>query len=401
MDLLLEDLLQRWTLAFDELDSLSQRRSEIRTVQYADSFRYDLGKFDRNSFPSGGPLTTDKGQITPFSPHEYGFNDKGLPCYTTFGHDHNQIFWEGYYCYTDDLVEFVEFCLTSGIPSAIQRIKYQNGRKISWQSMSINGRGTGYSRSSMSKEEIINRIKNEGFSLIYTVTSFQYDPSGKIEKAFSNHKSSGIGEYTSYDEYAYDKNGELDTIRTFFEKGSNRLTYCRVPENTDPESLMDELAANMAQAVLAALASAEIEEPIALLELSYHYADNYYPLLVYQSAQEVEDALENEDFSFTPTYYDDAVSVDRSPFERLFAQLGQMMEERDDMQLGRRMLRKTAELLTTYQLFGEIAVTDDFAAFAIDWSIEEHSEEHFQEILLECGVEPAHLEFWRKKGLFR
>jgi len=401
MELLLEDLLQRWVQAFDELDSISHRKDEIRTVQYADGFRYDLEKFDWNSFPSGGPLTTDKEQITPFSPHEYGFNDKGLPCYTTYRHDHNQIFWEGYYSYTDDLVEYIEFCLTSGIPAAIQRIKYQNGRKISRQSMSINGRGTGYSRSSMSKEEIINRIKNDGFSLISTTTTFQYGPSGKIEKAFSNHISPGIGKFASYDEYAYDKNGDLDTIRTFFEQGSDRLTYCRIPENMDPGSLTEELAANMAQAVMAALVIGEIEQPIALLELSYHYSDNYYPLLVYQSAREVEEMLKSEDFSFTPTYYDDALDVDTSSFERLFAQLQQMMEERDDRKLGRIMLRKTAELLTKYQLFGEIAVTADFAAYAIDWSIEGHSNDDFQKILLECGVEAAHLEHWRKKGMFR
>jgi hypothetical protein len=253
----------------------------------------------------------------------------------------------------------------------------------------------------MSKEDIIHRIKNDGFSLLYTVTSFQYGASDKIEKAFSKHKSPGIGEFTSHDEYTYDKNGELDTIRTFFEQGSDRLTYCRIPENTDPESLMDELAANMAQAVLTALVNGEIEQPIALLELSYHYSDNYYPFLVYQSAQEVEQTLESEDFSFTPTFYDETLSVDTSPFERLFDQLQQMMEEKHDRTLGRTMLRKTAALLTTYQLFGEIAVTDDFAAYAIDWSIEGHSDEHFQDILLECGVEPAHLEFWRQKGMFR
>jgi hypothetical protein len=346
-------------------------------------------------------MIKDKDDIVPMALHEYGFNTQGLPCFVTFRHDYNQITWEGFYTYSDSLVEYVEFCLNTGVPSALTRVEFRESKKVSFQSIVVNGRGSGngYSLSQLSKEEIISKIRNDGFSIISTVTCYDYGLTGKIEKASSIHITPGIGKFTSYDEYTYDENQNLDTIRTFFEQGTNRLTYSRLPEGIDPESLVENLARAMAISISETLVDQNLEQPIALLELNYHYADNYNPLLVWQTAQEVAEKLTNNEFGFIPDYYDDAVRAETLPFEKLFAQLEQMMEERDDSNLGRIMLRKAAYLLTRDALFGKVKVSDDFAAYAIDWSIEGHSDARFEEILGECGVQVGVIEIWKQRGM--
>ncbi len=398
MENLLEELFQRWELAFDELKTLPVHKALVKSTRYARSLRYTLKTFERNSFPGGGSMVNDKDELDTNEPYEYGFNADGLPCYVTYRHDFNKINWEGFYTYSDTLVEYVEFCLNSGVPSLLTRIKFNEARKISLQSIVIDGGGSGYSLSKATKEQVINQIKKNYNSLIVTVTHYDYDTAGRIEKASSMHIMPGLGKFTSYDEYNYDNDGGLDTIRTFFEQGTSRLSYCKPTEGMTPEAVADSLAGIMAASIAEALASQDIEEPIALLELSYHYADNYNPILVWQTVHEVEAKLSDRESIFPLDYYN-ALNIDTLPYEGLFAQLEKLMDDDDDCDLGRSMLMKTAFLLTTNKLFGKVKVSDYFAAYAIDWSIEGHSDEDFEEILLRCGLEASGIETWKQKGI--
>jgi hypothetical protein len=398
MESLLEQLLEQWQNSFNELDTISDYKAQVKTTLYSYSSRYNLEKFDWSYFPSDGPLTKDKESVEGIGFHEYGFNDQGLPCYVAFRHDYNKVFWEGFYTYNDTLVRFVEFCVNTGVPSALIRMEFQEGRKVSFQRMAINGGASGYSLSQMSKEEIIGKIRNDGFSMISTVTRYHYDSTGKIKKASSIHISPGIGKFTSYDEYNYDKNQILETIRTFFEQGTNRITYCRIPENLSPDALVESLAEAMAALTVEAISNQRLTKPIALLELGYHYADNYIPLLAYQSAEDVAEKIARKESAFIPDY-SDYLNVEIKPIENLLAQLEQMMDDQSNMDLGRRMLRKAAYILTRTKLSGKLNVTEDFAAYAIDWSIEGHSDAHFEEILIECGVEAGVMGKWKQEGI--
>lgn len=75
------------------------------------------------------------------------------------------------------------------------------------------------------------------------------------------------------------------------------------------------------------------------------------------------------------------------------------MRSEDDWGLGTKMLWKTARILTQSKLFGKVQVTEDFAAFAIDWSLEGHDDEEFEEILIECGVEVEVIKLWKQTGI--
>ncbi|WP_343693181.1 hypothetical protein [Chitinophaga sp.] len=390
MDNLIDQLIIRWEKAFDDIQNLPVFKAQIKTTQYASGARYNLEKFDQQTFPSDGPLSSLKDN------HEYGFSDQGVPCYVAFSHEHNKTYWEGYYKYSDNLAEYIEFNINTGTPSAVTRVLFEKGRKIATQRLVVNGRGTIYGHLKSQRTALINKIKEDTNALFLTATSFIYDQDGKIMRAESTHVTPGIGKYTSHDEYTYvDK--QLDKIRTFDAEGNSRLTYSRNSANLSPEALIEKLAQSMAQSVTHTLQQYEMELPLALLELGFHYADNYLPLLGIQSQQEVEQRHLKGEFAFITDNYIDAL-IDITPFEDLFAQMESLMEEQDDMNIGVKALRRTAAILTETKLFGKIATTGDFTAFAIDWSIEGHSTEELTGIFLECGVQPDTINKWKQSN---
>jgi hypothetical protein len=365
MEVLLEQLLERWEQAFDELETFSANKELVKGVQYPDGLPYDLTEIDENFFPEWEPMAN-----------------------------------EGRFTYQDTFVEFVKFNLDTRVPSVLKRMEFQDGKKISFQSIVINGSGAP-AFSQMSKEEIINQIRNDGYSMISTVTRYEYGQTGRIEKSFSIHIAPGLGKYTSYDVYTYGEDQVLDAIRTFFEQGTNRITYSRIPEDMTPETLVDTFSAALAESIAKALEDQPPAQPIALLELSYHYADVYIPSLVCQSAQKVAERIANKDFPFIPDDYYSALKIETKPLEHFFAQLDQMMKEDANAELGRKTLRKAASILTRNKLFGKLEVTEDFAAYALDWSVEGYDDANFEEILVECGVEQHVISKWRKSGMLR
>jgi hypothetical protein len=74
------------------------------------------------------------------------------------------------------------------------------------------------------------------------------------------------------------------------------------------------------------------------------------------------------------------------------------MEDKDDHDLGRRMLRKAAAILTSTRLLGRIPVDDEFLTFVIDGSVEGHEPGDFKKILLECGFAPELVTAWDERG---
>jgi len=392
---LLDDLLQRWEQAFDDIHLIDYYGDAVNTIQYSSGSRYDISKFNRTSFPSGGPMIEDSRGLEHSDLYKYGFNETGLPCYVEFGHVYNKVAWKGFYTYSGDEVKYIEFCLNTGVPSVFARMVFLDGRKVMLQHLVVNSRGSGYPH--LTPQERINELKNDESSFFITATSFKYE-GDRINTSSSIHNTPGLGMYTTTGEYIYDETGVLEKIRTFFEDGRSQLSYCRNKENLDLAALIDKLASAMASAIVEVLTYQNIQEPIALLELYYHLGDNYHPILSWQSTKEIEEKIQRGDIPFINDKYG-GPGVDITPFEDLFVLLEQMMNENDDMEPGSVMLRKACTILTEGKLFGKIEATEDFAAYAIDWSIEGHNDEEFEEILSECGVTQDVIAIWRQKGM--
>lgn len=387
-----DTLIARWEQAFDDINKIPDYKSQVKTWKYAANSRYNLDKFSWDHFPSDGPLSDE------VNTHAYGFNDKGLPCYVKFSHPHNKDVWEGYYSYTADLVEYVEFYTNSGVPSAVTGLSFENGRKTMLQSLVVNGRGSIFAHLKSDRAELIKKIKEYEGSFFAFTTRFEYNTYGRIFRSESAHITPGLGTHASHDEYAYEGD-TLNTIRTFDDQGNSRLTYSRNREHLDADTLTSRLAQQMAEVIVTTLAKQPLELPLAYLELVYHYADSYLPVLCYLSEKERKEKQLHKEFIWTADLRD-AIEIPLTPFEDLFVQMETLMQEEDNMDLGRNMLTKAATMLTKTTLLGKIQTTADFATIAIDPSIEGHSTEDLIKILKECGVTDTTISQWKQNNMF-
>jgi hypothetical protein len=55
-----------------------------------------------------------------------------------------------------------------------------------------------------------------------------------------------------------------------------------------------------------------------------------------------------------------------------------------------------AKLLTTQKAGQKLNLSDDFIAFAVDWSL---IPDDLPQMMLECGMTPERLKFWQSRGV--
>jgi len=165
---------------------------------------------------------------------------------------------------------------------------------------------------------------------------------------------------------------------------------------------MTTVAENMAIAVTDALEAHDVETPLSLLELSYHYADVYIPSLSPRSVaftRKISKQHPDEDIFdliFLATELDHAyLDIASEKFERPFIQLMQIISKEEKWEMGSVLLRKVAHILTTKKLFGRLPVGEEFAAYAVDWGMEM---EDFEDVLRECGVSGKMIGSWKERG---
>jgi hypothetical protein len=413
MNQLLDRLLARWTQAFDELDTIDRYKALVKTYRYAGAPRFDLSDFENQQFSDKEDWTAEEEMPDWRETCTYGLNQQGLPCYTTARHNYNKVDWAGFYTYSDHLVEHLEFNLATKIPSCLQRIEYQDGKKIVYFSLRVNGGGSYSIDLGPSKEEISRRLINDPYALILSVDHYHFDERGKVVRADGISKIPGIGQFSTRDEYTYDADDILLTIRRFFRSGlgTDRLIYSRIPDGVTPEMIIEKLATALSLAVVDAIVDDRqkeaarsgiphsTEEPIGLVNLTYSYNDSYYPSAGYQLVRTINQDLKESIFNFY-SFVREASDIKTDQLQDLYAQLDQLIHEQNDAGLGRNMLRKTAAILVHTRLHGRLPVPDDFGALAMDGHIEGHSDEDMEEILLACGNDPATLSLWKEKGMF-
>ena len=404
MNELYQDIFDRWVKAIDEMDTIASHREKVSIIKYAPSFRYDLRDYNKSNFPAGGKVFDENpGELHDY--HKYGMNNNGLPIYVFFEHNWNKVTWEGVYNYSDNQVEYLEFCINTNAPSCVQVVKYENNRKVSYQHFSLNARGSGYPLVKDGKDAFIESIQNDQYSIISRIEKYVYEGE-RIVKAECFSLSPGIGQFSFEKIYTYDDQGELSEIRIFYPTGITQLEYVKIPADLRIEDLIDNLAEKMSGSIMEALVKQDFEEPIVLLELFYKCVDRYVPLLKVRFLSEKEEIIQmNGDEgmegldAFEMLFLSgsgDLIIIDHEAVERPLQQLVQLMEAKSDYDPGTTMLRKTALLLTQHKLDAKVAVSDDFVAYAIDWEMEG---QQFEEILLECGQTSQIIEAWRAQGL--
>jgi hypothetical protein len=387
---LYNDLYERWRQAFSEIHKLATYKAAGHTIRYADNFRYPLPGFRPDDFPAGGPLTLERTSSTITT---YYLDTAGRPVFVSFGNPQERYYqWQGFYSYSPDLVEYIEFNLATGNPSDLGRIVYANGKKMSYQRLNLSGKGT--------NTVSVDDIRDDIMARTITIEEYSYD-GDRIVEADCLYSGSGAG-LTQYKKaYNYLETGELDTIQSIYEHGRTKLIYVRPDPNFNAEHSLDELAARLAALIIDTLVANDVQQPVALLDLSYHTTRGWIPTINPTSQADKEAVLENwrgKDafhYLFIPQNYD--IYLDIAPIERAWHQFFEHVDSEDRWDLGKKMLRKTARLLTLGKLEGKLAVTDEFVAYAIDGEFEINQ---LPEILLECGLPETTLLKWKEKKWF-
>jgi hypothetical protein len=405
MSELYQDIFDRWVKAIDEMDTIAAHRENVSIIKYASSIRYDLSNYSKSNFPVGGKVF-DENPDEESDYRRYGLDHNGQPVYVFFEHSWNKISWEGIYNYSDNQVEYLEFCINTNVPSCVKVIKYENGRKISYQHFNINGGGSGLPLLKDGKEAYIESIQSNEYSVNSYIEKYIYEGE-RIIKADCFAVSPGIGQFSFEKSYTYDDQGELAEIRILYPATEvTMLEYVKIPDDLNMDDLINNLAEKMSGSIIETLLKKGFEEPIVLLELFYRRVERYCPFLKVRFLSEKEELIRmSEDERkkgldlfelFFLSGSGELINVDHETIERPLLQLMQLMDAKENFNPGTTMLRKTALLLTQNKLNGKLPVSDDFVAYAIDWEMDGRK---FEEILMECGQTPEIIQNWRAKGL--
>jgi hypothetical protein len=388
---LYNDLYERWRQAFSEIHKLAAYKAAGQTIRYADNFRFPLPGFRPNDFPAGGPLTLERTSSTITT---YYLDTAGRPVFVSFGNPQERSYqWQGFYSYSPDLVEYIEFNLATGNPSELGRIAFAKGKKMSYQRLRLNGGGT--------NTVSVDDIRDEIMARTITIEEYSYD-GDRIAEAECLYSGSGPGTVQFKKAYNYLETGELDTIQSIYEYGRTQLIYVRPDPNFNEEHSADELANRLAALIIDTLTANNVQQPVALLDLSYRTISGWIPTINPTPQADKAVVLENRqgkdafDFLFIPPNYND-IYLDIAPIERAWLQFFEHVDKEKHWHLGEKMLRKTARLLTLGKLDGKLAVTDEFVAYALDGEFEINQ---LPEILLECGLPETILQEWKEKKWF-
>ena len=395
------ELIAGWAKAFNEIGLLAEYQKSVTVLKYATEQCFKLEDYTPGSFPSRHELLENKPSEIPLFYEEYGLDKNGLPCYCRTIDKEGQPVSAGFYRYTPEAVEFVRYNLSYSVPHVFQRMVFADGRKLAFLHAVANGGG--FSFSGMTREEAIDLAQRDERSVFLYVKQYEYED-GRIVRDVSHNRAAGIGEYDFKGYYTYDQNGTLLEIRDISRNGHEQLRYCHWDAAEGLTALTSRLATELAEAIVNALSEEKLETPLAILQLSYHYADYYKPTLNPLSVKEKNDIIttrKNETWQWLFLNDNWLHHIQLKGIEKTFTQFMNQVFTLGAHDAARGMLQKTAALLTASRLQGRIPVDPEFFAYAIDNSIEGHDAEDFKDILLNCGVPDAQYEKWRARGWMR
>jgi hypothetical protein len=241
-------------------------------------------------------------------------------------------------------------------------------------------------------------IITDNSSIISLIIEYEYED-GLISKAYGLVNTPGIEEYTFEDIYKYSEEKILIEIIRYFKNWPSQIEYIR-PSEKSLKVLMGELAEMFAEYILNLLLENGFNESLCYVILNYHYSDNFWPGISVMNNETRQQAIDNDtDFLFfNYELYEDITSENEAPkfLREAFKEFTQRIEEEDNYETGRKLLLKTAKLLTENKLQGRISITDDFVAFPIDWTLTED----LGELLLKCGAQKNKVKEWKSLNWF-
>lgn len=323
---------------------------------------------------------------------KYGFNKQGFLT-TSEIYDKGQLTNFGFYTKNEKLIEYVEFSVERGVPSSIQRVFVENGKKTIFQSVFANGRNGFHLNNGTSLKEKLILAFNDGYSAVCNIEEFKYE-NDNIARAYGLHILPGIGEHLYENIYSY-ANDRLLEIKTYNENGNTAIAYVS-PSGKSLTSIANQLSILFCDYLIDVLKKQHFDGPLFCVELNYRLCDNYFPYLVVLNERQKDKAVANKsDDLFNQGVYLATSTNIPIKLEELYSEFYQLLEKKDAWETGRKMLIQTAKLMTKYKLNNEVAVTEDFITFPIEWEFEGGE---LGKILFQCGASRYSIKEWKRLG---
>lgn len=397
LQILKDDLIKRWVQAHAEIEDIPNYEAKVVSYKYASGSRYDIKDFNAGRMRAGGKMLSQK-PTDGYDYHEYGFDEKGLPVMVKFSHTYNKIDWVGIYKFDKDVIEYVEFCMTTSVVSAILRITFNESRKQSDEYFALNGKTSSLIDISQPVTKIIAFINTNRDYFVYNILEFICTDS-KLAKAYGVANSPGVGEFLYEDKYLYNESGKLVEIKTFYEDGRTSIKYT-APSKRSLTEISNELADMFCSHLIKILQSQNIALSLFSVQLSYQSCYSYWPSLFVITEIDKNNAIaKRQEQLFTDVVIEGDIILTheraRADLEKLYKEFYQRIEDADNWEAGAKMLLQTANLMTSSKLKGIIPVTEDFIAFSIEWMMEAPE---FEKILSKCGASKANIKEWKKHG---
>jgi hypothetical protein len=136
-----DELITGWAKAFDEIGLLEEYQQNVVVVKYATEDCFKLKDFTPEFFSAGNALLDDIPAEVILSYKEYGLGANGLPCYCRTIDKKGLPIFAGFYRYTQEAVEFVQYSLSNSVPRLFHRMVLAEGRKVAFLQAVANGGG--------------------------------------------------------------------------------------------------------------------------------------------------------------------------------------------------------------------------------------------------------------------
>lgn len=394
-----QQLIERWITAFDEIDEYKKYEQEVSSVKYSREVNYNLDDLKNGKLnPKKRFLKTKPGNTTYY---EYGLNKKGLPVISLSVELNEHVGWVGFYKWSNDFVEYIEFCLFTKVPSCIQRVFLKNNNKLIYQSLDLYTRSHYLVFLELSKNEIIEHVVNN-HSFTLNINKYKYR-NNAITKSCGIHNFLGQAEYNFEDIYFYDKRKVLQKIKRFYENWPPQIQYIK-PSLKTFKKLSYELSQLLAKYIIEALSKFQLDSPLFNVQIEFHYCDNYWPeyLRVITEQSKIKALNGNEGSFFINHTFFEWIRISESKIEvneeteNMFAQFIQRITDNENWEAGRKMLRQVARIMNENKLCLKVPVSKEFVAFALDPTLIEDVEE----CLIKSGADKQKVKEWKKLKWF-
>lgn len=373
-----DDLWNRWEQAFDRFSDLELASQSGQRVIFANGDLFDLEKYTPRKFPAGGRVFSEQPESIN-SYHRYRLDGKGRPVHTASGHTVNHFDWEGLYRYTTDEVEYLEFCLQTGVVSKYARMTLQNGVPRIFQKIGINGGGSHIGGAT--GKNAISRIKHESYFSWTEVVKYEITEN-RIQSGKALVSAPGQSPHRLDLEYFYSDAGKLERIVLIREDGSKHTSFS-AKSKVSTKELATKLSEKIASRTIDALKKANLSAPLQAVQLPFRSVTNYVPGVIAAS----EGAPVSNMSIVLAKNGTNWLELSEEDFEPEMAEFLERMNTAENWNLGSRMLRQAA-LLVTKLAPESMPVADGFVAFAIDSEFEGHK---LVAILKQCGATTATL----------